>query len=86
MCVRARVIMCAKFACPADVHTRVLAGYLCYLIHARGRCGDVARIPHEPVLDSVAEDARGFLEVVAWPLYTSPSPRDRTRSRMPSSA
>ena len=30
-----------------------------------------------------------FLFIVAWPaclLYTSPSPRDRTRSRMPSSA
>ena len=27
-----------------------------------------------------------YLEVIACLLYTSPSPRDRTRSRMPSSA
>ena len=30
--------------------------------------------------------ARGFLRSYSCLLYTSPSPRDRTRSRMPSSA
>ena len=28
----------------------------------------------------------GFVAALGCPLYTSPSPRDRTRSRMPSSA
>ena len=36
------------------------------------------------------EELRDFIETVGWLkaclLYTSPSPRDRTRSRMPSSA
>ena len=38
----------------------------------------------------VVEDYKHFKELKAWAksclLYTSPSPRDRTRSRMPSSA
>ena len=34
----------------------------------------------------VAEDASGSAAVKVCLLYTSPSPRDRTRSRMPSSA
>ena len=40
----------------------------------------------EPLLD---EDTDGGFHHVVWAfclLYTSPSPRDRTRSRMPSSA
>ena len=32
------------------------------------------------------QDPQGFGEFVVCLLYTSPSPRDRTRSRMPSSA
>ena len=54
-----------------------LAGYLCYLIHARGRCGDVARITREPVLDSVVEGARGCLEVVADAVKTTRGKRRR---------
>ena len=41
----------------------------------------------ENVTDKEAEEA--FIKILQWIgclLYTSPSPRDRTRSRMPSSA
>ena len=39
-------------------------------------------------VESLSAYARQFLELMQKPclLYTSPSPRDRTRSRMPSSA
>ena len=42
----------------------------------------------EPVDEALATDANllGFWLAVDCLLYTSPSPRDRTRSRMPSSA
>ena len=33
-----------------------------------------------------AKELRGYAEPLICLLYTSPSPRDRTRSRMPSSA
>ena len=43
--------------------------------------------PAEDTASDVAEEAEADDEVVeACLLYTSPSPRDRTRSRMPSSA
>jgi hypothetical protein len=71
------VIMLEELTCTADEHTRVVAGYLCYLIHARGRCGDVARITREPVLDSVVEEASGFLEVVADAVKTTRGKRKR---------
>ena len=47
--------------------------------------GSAPRISSE---DVVREDARTFGEILSSGclLYTSPSPRDRTRSRMPSSA
>ena len=38
----------------------------------------------EPVLKGLSE--AGFIQCTPCLLYTSPSPRDRTRSRMPSSA
>ena len=38
------------------------------------------------VVAFVAEFSRGKSELINCLLYTSPSPRDRTRSRMPSSA
>jgi len=42
---------------------RVLAGDVCFLVHARLRCGDAARIACEPTLDLA--DGRGYLEVDA---------------------
>ena len=38
------------------------------------------------VIDQLGMDEADILEYVDCLLYTSPSPRDRTRSRMPSSA
>ena len=38
------------------------------------------------LVDGEQRDLRGLEQVEACLLYTSPSPRDRTRSRMPSSA
>ena len=49
---------------------------------------DYRKIPRE-YLDSNVPKGRGFVKWLAFKtclLYTSPSPRDRTRSRMPSSA
>ena len=43
------------------------------------------RKPHEAVAGASAALAEA-IEAIACLLYTSPSPRDRTRSRMPSSA
>ena len=43
------------------------------------------RIAHERYLAKLAEDVRKQKARICL-LYTSPSPRDRTRSRMPSSA
>ena len=39
-----------------------------------------------PNLDKLAKNGLRFTEFYNCLLYTSPSPRDRTRSRMPSSA
>ena len=49
-------------ACAGEPLERVVAGFLCFLIHARGRCSDVARISKEPVLEGGTD---GFVEVVA---------------------
>ena len=38
------------------------------------------------ILDDVYENHRSISNILTCLLYTSPSPRDRTRSRMPSSA
>ena len=46
----------------------------------------VVRSLFEPALTAVAPSERDALLSGACLLYTSPSPRDRTRSRMPSSA
>jgi len=56
----------------------------------------VGHVPHEEVrqgpetiaagIDREARDGRSVVVLDACLLYTSPSPRDRTRSRMPSSA
>ncbi|CAK0898636.1 unnamed protein product [Prorocentrum cordatum] len=51
----------AKSGSPPRV--RVEAGFLCELVHARGRALDIARITAEPYLDVV--DGKGFIEVVA---------------------
>ena len=55
---------------------------------ARALFGDIRCVvcQHESIADSpagIAADLRGLVRCL---LYTSPSPRDRTRSRMPSSA
>ena len=42
--------------------------------------------PDVPIVSSVAEALPYAPEALLCLLYTSPSPRDRTRSRMPSSA
>ena len=49
---------------------------------------DLGQLPvYEPGLDRVVERARGRnLHFSTCLLYTSPSPRDRQKSRMPSSA
>ena len=39
-----------------------------------------------PIEDQKSPDLEGAGELIGCLLYTSPSPRDRTRSRMPSSA
>ena len=58
----------------------------------RERFGIVAEVfdeepkPLEIDLDQELEKLRKIKELLACLLYTSPSPRDRTRSRMPSSA
>ena len=41
---------------------------------------------HKPAIDRDEKDQQGNKETTTCLLYTSPSPRDRTRSRMPSSA
>ena len=46
----------------------------------------VGGVPVPMYQDSVAEEMQYVLEHADCLLYTSPSPRDRTRSRMPSSA
>ena len=46
----------------------------------------LARFDDERIYDQVVYGATGTRNVHACLLYTSPSPRDRTRSRMPSSA
>ena len=42
--------------------------------------------PDEGVIETDGEAALGRGRIMTCLLYTSPSPRDRTRSRMPSSA
>ena len=49
------------------------------LVYVRGR----GIVLNEPSVVAVNQDSGGILACL---LYTSPSPRDRTRSRMPSSA
>ena len=55
-----------------------------------GIVGANITVPHKEAvlayLDDTTEDARTIGAVNTCLLYTSPSPRDRTRSRMPSSA
>ena len=48
-------------------------------------CGNNYEI-HELTLDHVKAKTNGGESLTSCLLYTSPSPRDRTRSRMPSSA
>ena len=57
-------------------------------------CGEFAfTTPAKPLVGNLFVPIRGFaahrekfIKVITCLLYTSPSPRDRTRSRMPSSA
>ena len=49
------------------------------------KAGEIAEAP-APTPDAVSETREGVDDVPICLLYTSPSPRDRTRSRMPSSA
>ena len=54
-----------------------------------GLCDDNVRLPLVTVLDETKAEVKKALisaELINCLLYTSPSPRDRTRSRMPSSA
>ena len=61
---------------------RDLHGYVSSLLKHR------RTVPFRIIADDewVAVEARGDMVTHACLLYTSPSPRDRTRSRMPSSA
>ena len=55
--------------------------------HAQDALGDVVFVETPEVGDTIAAgDQAGVVESVNWLLYTSASPRDRTRSRMPASA
>jgi len=61
-------------------------------IVAVGTTGESATLPmdeHIDVVKQIVSYAQGQVPIIAGSgclLYTSPSPRDRTRSRMPSSA
>ena len=48
----------------ADVHWRVLAGFVLFLAPARARCADAARVLTEPTLDA-APDGSGFLHATS---------------------
>ena len=65
----------------ANLDGRILPGLYCVGWARRGPSGTIGtnRPDGYNIIDTVAED-------MACLLYTSPSPRDRTRSRMPSSA
>ena len=55
--------------------------------HATEMLGDIVFVELPDVGSSVEKDGNaGVVESTNCLLYTSPSPRDRTRSRMPSSA
>ena len=54
-----------------------------FIVNTEPKTGYILKLlkqPHKP------EYARQFVDYTFCLLYTSPSPRDRTRSRMPSSA
>ena len=48
--------------------------------------GDIIRAPADWIRSLCAKAPNKFTQIARCLLYTSPSPRDRTRSRMPSSA
>ena len=61
------------------------------VVHRAGRFEAQTTINRVPALDSIEQEFRddelfGEDGIYTCLLYTSPSPRDRTRSRMPSSA
>ena len=56
------------------------------MVHAAVKRSDYAHAKIKKIDTSEAEKMPGVLGVWTCLLYTSPSPRDRTRSRMPSSA
>ena len=49
-------------------------------------CGQMKVLRQHPVIGDVQANAVAAISANSCLLYTSPSPRDRTRSRMPSSA
>ena len=68
-----------EFVCgDENVHSRVFAGFLLFLIYARMRCSDGAQILQEPIWDAAGERS-GFVETIATRTKTS---RRAKRARM----
>ena len=66
----------------ADQALELVKENKCSLVDIR----DIRELDKEGRIQNSAHIPRGMLEFWICLLYTSPSPRDRTRSRMPSSA
>ena len=49
-------------------------------------CGENSEAPDTEMINDLIDSLKNYSNVNPCLLYTSPSPRDRTRSRMPSSA
>ena len=71
---------------PSNVRGISCSGIICGVVPIDENWKPVG--PYIPFLDGRAEEEAEYVRKNAQPclLYTSPSPRDRTRSRMPSSA
>ena len=72
---------------PGDLYSKALP-HACAIIAAQPRLSmdDLASAPNLKVVIEVSGSFPDTIDYQACLLYTSPSPRDRTRSRMPSSA
>ena len=83
-----QLVLVVAWALVGDQHLEALAGIslACRGVYAVGAIAQIRRLPCEelPTHKPLAITAVGASQTCL--LYTSPSPRDRTRSRMPSSA